>query len=72
VQVLHSPQKFELHNFGKVEATGLKYRGHVQWHDILAEFHENLTTGSKVIIGGEGHRKHGDLISLASPFFKGK
>jgi hypothetical protein len=39
-----------------VEATGLKlwHRGHLQCHDLSAEFHEDLPVGSKVI---RGHRR---------------
>jgi hypothetical protein len=36
-----------------VEATGLKSSasGHLWWHDLPAEFHENLIIGSEVITG---------------------
>jgi hypothetical protein len=36
-------------HFGMVEVTGL--RGQLQWHDLRAEFHKDLPTGSKVING---------------------
>jgi hypothetical protein len=54
-----------------VEVTGLKvcHRGFLQWHEVVAKFHENISIVSKVIISG-GHivkwtgRQHGDLTSL--------
>jgi hypothetical protein len=66
VLVLYPPQKFECPPFGKIEATVLKLlrRGHLQWHDPLADFNEKLPTVSKVITEGHTDRQHGDRISL--------
>jgi hypothetical protein len=56
-QFCSSPQKINVHHFGMVEATLLKIwlRGHLQWHDLPAEFHQILLIGSKVI--NEGHKR---------------
>jgi hypothetical protein len=60
-------------HFVMVVATGLKLclRGHIQWHDLSTEFHENLLISSKVD-GGDihSHRQKSDLISLLFPFRK--
>jgi hypothetical protein len=46
-------------------------RGHLKWHDLLAEYHEDIPVGSKVISGWHTDRQTGDIIGL--PFtFKGK
>jgi hypothetical protein len=36
------------------EVTGLKvcHRGFLQWHEVVAKFHENISIVSKVIISG--------------------
>jgi hypothetical protein len=55
----------------KVRNKILQSRCHLQWHDLPAEFHENLPAGSKVISGDTQTDIQADLISL--PFiFKGK
>jgi hypothetical protein len=50
---MHPPQSFE-HYFGMAKAKKLKIRcrGHFQWYDLPADFHEKLS-GSKVISGGQ-------------------
>jgi hypothetical protein len=65
----HPPQKFERPSFGMVAATALKLwlRGHLQYHNLLTEFHKNLPIGSEVGTGGQTHRQRGDLISLHFP-----
>jgi hypothetical protein len=45
-----------LNNFKMIEAMELSlHRGPLEWHYLGAKFHENLPSGSKVIIGGGGH-----------------
>jgi hypothetical protein len=39
------------------------HQGHLQWHDLCAEFDENLPLGSKVISGGTLTNGQTDLIS---------
>jgi hypothetical protein len=39
------------------------HQGHLQWHDLYAEFVENLPLGSKVISGGTLTNGQTDLIS---------
>jgi len=50
-------RSLNVRHFRMVEATGLKiwHRGHLQWHDLTAKFHENLQICSKVI-SGRTHR----------------
>jgi hypothetical protein len=45
------------------------HRGHVRWHDLLAEFHINLPIISKVIrkTNIRTDKQNGDLISLTFP-----
>jgi hypothetical protein len=45
------------------------FRGHHQWHDLHAEFHQNLPFGSKVFRETQmdrhtDHRQNDDLTSL--------
>jgi hypothetical protein len=49
-----SPKKLKLNNFKPIEAMGLKimHRGPLEMHCFRTIFHENLPSGSKVIIGG--------------------
>jgi hypothetical protein len=49
-----------------VEDMGLKllHRGPLEWNYLRTKFHENLLSGSKLLVGT--HRQTGDLISLHS------
>jgi hypothetical protein len=51
-----------------VEAVGLKllHRGLLEWHYLPPKYHEDLTSGSKVISGGQTDRQTGDLIKMLS------
>jgi hypothetical protein len=48
-----------------IEAMGLKkllHQGPLKWHYLHTKFHENLPSGSKVIIGGGAHRLTDRLV----------
>jgi hypothetical protein len=68
VQGLHPPQKLDVRYFRIVKATGLRILGRLQWHDLPAEFHENLATGSKVISGGNKQNTMHYVIGLTLRF----
>jgi hypothetical protein len=54
-----------IRHFGMVETTGLKIcRGHLQWHDLSAEFQEILLDGSKLFSGGHTNRLIGSMVIL--------
>lgn len=56
-----------------VEAMKLKlwHRGHLQGHDIPAQFHENMQIILKVIRGTQTDRQTGDILSPPL-IFRGK
>jgi hypothetical protein len=70
VQVFHPPQNFEHQPFwngaAKALETKLWCQGHLQWYDLLAEFHADLSIGSEVD-GGNRHTNR-MVISLAYIF----
>jgi hypothetical protein len=47
------PRSFNVRHILMVDVKGLKvrHRGRLQWNDIPADFHENLTIGSKATSG---------------------
>jgi hypothetical protein len=53
IQVLHPPQKFERPPLWNGWSYDIKVwgRGHHKWYGLLAQFHENVPTGSDVISG---------------------
>jgi hypothetical protein len=57
-------RSLNVNNFGMFETTELQHRGHLQSHDVPAEFYENLS-------GGYTDR-HGDIISLTFRFEKSR
>jgi hypothetical protein len=60
------PQNFELScHFGMVADTSPKLwrRGHLQWHDLITEFHKNLPIRSEVQRGD----KHTDRMVIYKP-----
>jgi hypothetical protein len=70
VKIFHPPQKFKVRQFGMVEATVLNImcRGHLQWHDLLTEFHTKLLNGSKVDRERQSHG-HTHVVNIYVLFF---